>query len=502
MPDALRDRLVQTYCPAEPPTESDLRRLFRRRNASTTNNEHARGGLDIRDPNFTIPKWLRYTDGPFAHQGKAVNAWCDNGGQGILEMATGSGKTIAALLCIYRLHQRCRTPLLVVVAAPYVPLIEQWCKEMRTFGLNPCNMSTMSGSKERGSALQALRRRLRLGLTSIEAVVVTHDTLCTDAFHSAASAVEARSLLVADEVHNLGRARFVTNPPSFFQHRLGLSATPVRQYDEDGTQALDEYFGRVVFSFRLKDAIGTCLVEYDYHVHRVQLNSHEMDEWYALTEKIRRSSWRSEDDKPNDVLKALLIRRRRLLETADAKVPTLAGLLDREDGLSHALIYTSDKAPGQLDEVNQLLREKGIRFHQLTACETADRARVDTVMQSFRNGDISVLTAKRVLDEGVDVPEISRAYILASTTVERQWVQRRGRVLRQCSKTGKTHSVIHDFVTIPTTDRRLDRSAQQLIGSELRRVQEFARLARNSSQPTGPQQVIDELVEAAYLSGY
>ena len=119
--------------------------------------------------------------------------------------------------------------------------------------------------------------------SDVEAVIVSHDTLCDPAFHSELKKFDCTTLLVADEVHNLGRAGFVSEPPTFFDYRLGLSATPVRQYDEEGTDALFSFFGPVVFMFTLKEAIGRCLVEYDYFVHPVELTHDEMDKWYALT---------------------------------------------------------------------------------------------------------------------------------------------------------------------------------------------------------------------------
>jgi superfamily II DNA or RNA helicase len=119
---------------------------------------------------------------------------------------------------------------------------------------------------------------------------------------------------------------------------------------------------------------------------------------------------------------------------------------------------------------------------------------------SFQEGEIQVLTAKRVLDEGVNIPQIFKAFILASTTVERQWVQRRGRLLRRCSDIGKTHSIIHDLLALPPRlEEGLDPDARTLVRSELRRVQAFARLARNAGRPDGPLATIDKMVDAAYL---
>ena len=163
------------------------------------------------------------------------------------------------------------------------------------------------------------------------------------------------------------------------------------------------------------------------------------------------------------------------------------------------MIYTTDKAPQQLDEVNALLRARGILFHQLTYEETGNREKMKNIIQDFKEGSISILTAKRVLDEGVNIPQIQKAFILASTTVERQWTQRRGRLLRRCKETGKTHSEIHDFIALPPDFENIDEEAHTLIRSELLRVQEFASLAMNAGRTNGPLELIDQLVKAIYL---
>ena len=281
-----------------------------------------------------------------------------------------------------------------------------------------------------------------------------------------------------------------------------MSATPIRQYDEEGTEALFGFFGPVAFRFTLEEAIGRCLVEYDYYVHAVYLTKIEMDEWFELTGKIKQNTWRSEGGKPDEFLAKLLRDRRALLETASGKVATLDALLRDEDtsSLRHTLVYTSDKGPNQLDNVNGLLRDRNILFHQLTAEETASRHQTKQIIESFQEGEIQVLTAKRVLDEGVNIPQICRAFILASTTVERQWVQRRGRLLRTCRAIGKTHSVIHDLLALPLgMEEGLDPDARALVRSELHRAQEFARLARNAGRPDGPLATIDKMVDAAFL---
>ena len=500
MPNAVRQRLLRTYSSEAPPTEDELRALYGRA-AGVSEEPEPYEPVSAPARGFAIPDSLRYEDGPFDHQGKAVDAWCEAGYRGVLEMATGSGKTITSMIGAYRLYQQ-HQPLLIVVSAPYVPLVEQWCDEISPFGIRPVNLTTAGGATKRASELQKLKRRLRTGLSDVETVVVSHDTLCTPEFRAAVGAFDCARLLIADEAHNLGRPSFINDPPEFFEHRLGLSATPIRQYDEEGTEALFRFFGPVAFRFTLEEAIGRCLVEYDYYVHPVYLTKAEMDDWFDLTGKIKQNAWRSERGKPDDYLARLLRDRRALLETASDKVSTLKALLDEEDigSLRHTLVYTTDKGPTQLDNVNHLLRDRSILFHQLTAEETGSRDQTKQIINAFQEGEIQVLTAKRVLDEGVNIPQICKAFVLASTTVERQWVQRRGRLLRTCSAIGKTHSVIHDLLALPPNmEEGLDPDARALVRSELRRAQEFAQLATNAGRPDGPLATIDRMIDAVYL---
>ena len=500
LPEAVRQRLLRAYSNDSPPTEDELRSLVARTTGIAEDPEPFKPA-QVQTARFAVPDWLEFEKGPFEHQAHAVEAWCDAKYRGVLEMATGSGKTIAAMISAHRLYEK-NKPLLIVVAAPYVPLIDQWCKEIAPFGLKPINLTTAGSASKRASELQKLRRRLRTGLSDVETVVVSHDTLCTTEFLAALEAFDCARLLIADETHNLGRSSFINNPPEFIEFRLGLSATPIRQYDEEGTEALFGFFGPVVFRYTLEEAIGRCLVEYDYYVHAVYLTNNEMDEWFNLTGKIKQNTWRSEDGKPDEYLAKLLRDRRALLEMAMGKVAILSDLLEKEDtdGLQHTLVYTSDKGPDQLDRVNRLLSRRNILFHQLTAEETANRDQTNRIIKSFQDGEIQVLTAKRVLDEGVNIPQICKAFILASTTVERQWVQRRGRLLRTCSDIGKTHSVIHDLLTLPPgMEEGLDPDARALVRSELHRAQEFARLARNAGRPDGPLATIDKMVDAAFL---
>ncbi len=501
IPQAIKENLLKTYNSDIPPTEDDFHTLYKQATDAMAESSATYDFGRSSPPSFTIPSYLEFEEGDFEHQGRAITAWCEAGYQGVLEMATGSGKTIAAMICAHRLYN-VEKPLLIVVTAPYIPLIQQWCDEISPFGLKAVNLTEVNGAKGRAAELKKLERRLRFGSSNIEIAIVSHKTLCSPNFKEELKKFDCKTLLIADEVHNLGSEGFITDPPDFFDYRLGLSATPIRQYDEEGTEQLFAFFGPIVFQFTLEEAIGRCLVEYEYYVHPVELTEDEMDEWYALTEKIGKNAWRQEEpDTGDEYLMKLLRDRRALLENAENKVAVLEDVLtQREDfnKLQHTLIYTSDKAPQQLKDVNALLNRHGVLFHQLTHEETSDRKKTAQIIQSFQEGTLRVLTAKRVLDEGVNIPEIEKAFILASTTVERQWTQRRGRLLRTCHETGKTHSEIHDFVALPTDLDNLDTRARTLIESELKRIQAFAYLAKNFGRPDGPLSHIDQLVKTLY----
>ena len=242
LPVAIKQRLLTTYTSDGPPTETELRSLYERAALQLGDSSYSFPEGGRHEDRFTIPSGLRYEDEPFAHQGQAVQAWCDAGYGGVLEMATGSGKTITAMICAHKLYQA-QQPLLIVVSAPYIPLIQQWCEEIKAFGISPINLSLAAGARGRAETLGKLRRQFQRGTTDVAALVVTQQTLSTPAFQSELKGFSCAKLLIADEAHNLGSEGFMANPPEFFDYRLGLSATPVRQYDETGTEALFGFLG-------------------------------------------------------------------------------------------------------------------------------------------------------------------------------------------------------------------------------------------------------------------
>jgi superfamily II DNA or RNA helicase len=495
LPVAVRERLIREHCLATPPSVSQFEAALRHDIARRLVNAPA-GSEPSPLLAFHLPSSLQWESGPYRHQAVAVRAFEAADRRGVLQMATGAGKTIAALVAAYRLYETGRR-LLIVIAAPTLPLVAQWRAEAEAFGLEPIVPGESTGAAKLAITERAVRQ-LIMRTSGAECLIVTHNLLCDSDFQSVLARYRGPIILIGDEVHNLGREAFLENRPDFIRFRMGLSATPIRQYDEVGTSALLEYFGRVVYEFRLEDAIGVCLVPYDYFVHIVRLTDDEMNGYRELTERIKRIAWHvSDDDDANDDLQILLNRRRKILENAEGKLAALRDQLAGRDPRSvrHMLIYATDKGPEQLESVNTLLHELGLRAHQLTAEETQDGQLVRRVLEAFRDGTIQVLTAKRVLDEGLNVPEIAEALILASTTVERQWVQRRGRILRPCNATGKDHAVLHDFLVLPPETRHgVDEDTRKLIKGEVNRIRAFAELARNAATEDGPRATLQPII--------
>lgn len=439
-----------------------------------------------------VPSGLVWRKGSYAHQGRAVDAFVTNGHRGVLAIATGGGKTRTALIAatLYQ-DDKPGVPMLLVVLVPSEPLVRQWAIEIEEFSLIPTVIGDVSSFLRSGriaeieAALQADSCRTEVIISTMQ--LFTSDERLVKLVERAS--LTCRTMLIADEAHNFGAPSFIGNPPIAFASRLGLSATPIRQYDLDGTNALFDFLGQPIFEFGLGEAIEAgCLVPYDYIIHLVNLSQVEMDLYRELTEQLYRAGFRMGDDGQvviaNKTVERLLQRRRAVLEQAEEKIDSLRSAL-AAGPVRRALIYCSPKklevaTDRQILLVNRLLSDLGIVSHQLTSLETsAGQGR--EILDRFACGEYQALTAMKVLDEGVDVPATEVAYLLASTTVEREWVQRRGRVLR--SYPGKTTAAVHDFVVVPPC---LDDAGKTLLRGEIRRVRAFAELAQNKWQSGGP----------------
>ncbi len=501
LPIAIREKLVSTYLKDSPPTEEDFQRALRAEQPAAHSSPGGLTHID-RGTKFSIPADLVWETGKYKHQGEAVHAWESAGRRGVLVMATGAGKTISALVAAWRLAEEVEN-LLILIAAPSRPLVEQWKSVARKFGLEPYAVTTHTRVR-RLKEVEDRLLNLELGVSDYECIVVTLDFATDPEFLKSLKQHNGPVMLIADEVHNFGTDAFMAVAPESVGYRLGLSATPDR-YDESQTAQLHQYFGETVFEFGLEKAIGVCLVPYDYYLMPVKLDEAEMEEYQRWTDKIfdcLREIKKTDSPENRERLQQLTNRRRLVLESAQEKIEVLGHILDDigPSELKYALFYATDKDPTQLREVNQMLDEKKILYHQVTAEETTNTSLVESTLALFQQGKLQALTAKRVLDEGLDIPEITTAFILASTTMKRQWVQRRGRVLRMSTRTNKVKAVIYDFLVLPPVPEPRDSVARRMIQSELERCDEFASLALNRAAANGPLEVLND-VRLSYFVG-
>jgi DNA phosphorothioation system restriction enzyme len=433
------------------------------------------------------------------YQREAMACWFRADGRGMLQMATGTGKTVTALSLVITLYEALAEKdrsLLVVILCPFQHLVSQWGEEIREFGMQPLLCFRSRSTWEAEFAAQIAE--CRSGSRALGVAVATNATFQSDAFQRLAAEIPETSLLIADEVHNVGAPRLRALLPGQVRYRLGLSATPERWYDDEGTAALRDYFGDVVYELGLERAIELgALTRYDYYPIVVELNGSELESYLELTNRIvmrmRQTGTEAVDD-GDPVLEALLIRRARILSLAQGKLAKLEQVARPLAASSHNLFYCGDgeveyEPAGdtirQLDAVVHLLgRGLGMSVDSYTA-ETF-LAQRDDLRQRFATGELQGLVAIRCLDEGVDIPETRRAFILASSTNPKQFIQRRGRILRPYP--GKEKAEIYDFLTVPPADAigsEFFSIERRLVRRELERVALFARLASNGPQALG-----------------
>ena len=410
------------------------------------------------------------------YQSEAIDAWFENGCHGLWEMATGTGKTITALSALAKLSEE-KKHLFVVIACPYQHLVDQWCEEAIRLGFEP--ILAYKNSASWVNPLNTALVRYNYGVRDVVFTITTQTTFISETMQKLLSKLKRSAILVADEVHHLGAERSRKKLTDIFNYRLGLSATPNRWFDESGTTALRRYFGDTIYEFSLDKAIKMgYLCPYYYHPHLVELTNEEFEEYEQLTERISKLYHQAESGEINEVLERLLIKRAALLNRAENKLEKLAELLtDKTDSLHHTLFYC---APGRITPVLELLTTLGLRVAKFTAEESA--AKRQDLLKMFASGHLQALVAMRCLDEGVDVPSTRTAYILASSSNPKEFIQRRGRILRQSP--GKEHAEIHDLIAVPPIDYRQHptatfRTERKIIGRELERFNEFAGMALN-----------------------
>lgn len=402
------------------------------------------------------------------HQRDAVGDWERNGQRGILEHATGSGKTVTAMTCIER-SLRAGRPGLVLV--PGVPLLHQWDVELQAYFGGEAEVLRASGEYPEWRQGSLLRDFLTPGGSRKPIVLATMDTAAGADFVARIADLE-NLFLVADEVHRIGSQRRQQILEVAADWRLGLSATWRRERDPGGSQAILDFFERILQpQYTIADAIRDgYLCRYRYVLHRVPLSDAEREEWEDLSARIGRAVAVA-DGEMTETVEHLLIARGRIVKGAEAKVGMAADLLEREFEPGEAWLVYCDGME-QLEELRRLCDARGLRCFEYHTGMEGDRA---AALAEFElNG--GVMLSINCLDEGIDIPRISHALILASSSSRREFIQRRGRVLRQHET--KQMALIHDaFVD---TSGFEDPEAARFVVGELRRAWEFARSAAES----------------------
>ena len=404
---------------------------------------------------------------PLPHQLAALTEWEKQGRRGIFEHATGSGKTFTALCAMNDEFARNDISLVLV---PSELLLRQWHSEIAKAFPDIQLLACGAGhSQWRDGALLRKWTRPSLSGTSPRAVLATLQTASASEFMASCNG-GSHLFLIADEVHRLGAAEARRIFDLDTGARLGLSATPRRAGDPEGTAAIISYFERIIEPpFTLADAIRAhALTPYAYFPHPVRLNADEQVKWLEIGEELGRLAARLHGNKAldprlRDRLKLLLIKRARLVKAANAKVSAAVDILKQEyaDG-QRWIVYCDDQT--QLGKVADALRSAGLPdVYEYHSSMSGDRT--STLDLFTRRGGIVV--SIRCLDEGLDIPSVSHALILASSRNPREFIQRRGRVLRRHDH--KRLAYVHDVIVTPAS-REEAQALDSMLSGELARA--------------------------------
>lgn len=453
-----------------------------------------------------IPRSITLHD----YQKDAITTWVGENYRGIFDMATGTGKTFTGLGAIAKLSEDLNDELAVIIVCPYQHLVEQWVEDIVNFNIEPIIGYSSSAQKDWKKRLakavrdQKLRRDKRFFC-----FICTNATFTNAYVQEQITKIRSSVLLVVDEAHNFGARSLSRFLDDRFTYRLALSATLERHRDEEGTAALYNFFGKKCIEYSLKRAIDEGkLTPYKYHPILVHLNDEELQVYEQLSLELSKhvKKGRNGKMKLDSYGEILAIKRSRVVAAASEKLDKLreAILPYKEDhfllvycGATNVIKPGSDISGTDEEDIKQieavtgiLGNELGMKVSKFTSEESiSERA---AIKEHFKNGDdLQAIVAIKCLDEGVNIPGIKTAFILASTTNPKEYIQRRGRVLRKSPETGKEYAEIYDFVTLPRpldevsglTQEQMKRDLS-LVKNEMTRVKEFGHLPMNSMVAT------------------
>lgn len=428
---------------------------------------------------------------PYSFQRDAANHWIQKK-RGIISYATGVGKTKTAIYCIFRYLEEYKRGFFLIVV-PDKTLAHQWSEELERN--NYSNLVCFSENPNWRQLFNDGVDSWKYNYSDKVFVVTTKQTFSSDYFQRTIKKLRNEYIFIVDECHHVGTTNYLSRLPDT-EYRLGLSATPEIYMQEERTNKLMDYFSGVLDTYSIRDAIDNeFLVPYEYYPIIVELTINEKEEYDKLTKQIVKIIGTKDESKiknADNILELLLFKRAKIVYGAYNKLEALENILDDLSHEDYFLIYcgvssTSSheendlevenesqyEAETQLTSVNNLLNKHGIPSSQYTQSE--NNYERSTGLKAFRNGDIKSLVAIKCLDEGVDIPEIRKALIMASSGNPREYIQRRGRLLRKYE--GKKKAIIYDMLVFSP-----DESYRSINRVELKRLQIFAKDAINSDK--------------------
>ena len=400
------------------------------------------------------------------YQDQAIDNWYSAGRKGIFALCTGAGKTFTSITAASELAtesvEQKNQPFVVVIAVPYRLLAEQWARE-----LDPYFDNVFSCWSDHAGWQDALRNHLSALFGNVSqspetlAIVVVNDTLTGDDFQARLRSIPTENLFfIADEVHRHGTETFAEKIPQA-AYMLGLSATPWSSGEQERANRLRESYGDVIAEFGIGDALREgVLCPYSYFLNVVRLSEEESASYGSLSLELAQLLAIPEDLRTPDEIRQIrnLTRRRNSVLGNCREKLEWVDRYTAKNVKQHMLIYCAegfvvsdeaDRDPADrtrsLEEVAKLIDANGWRLGKITAEETSIQR--SQLIKDFSNGHLDALLAIRVLDEGFDLPICKSAILLSSSSNERQFIQRRGRVLR--NHVSKSKADIYDFLTLP-----------------------------------------------------
>jgi superfamily II DNA or RNA helicase len=429
---------------------------------------------------------------PREYQNEAYNNWVNNNFSGIFGMATGTGKTKTSLNCVLNEYKKTNN-YYTLILVPSIALLNQWEEEVIEFNFQ--NIIKIGGGNNWEKEFSNYVSNFSAGIKKSLMIISTYASFTTSKFQKYFNKIESDFILIADEAHNMGAKNIkVSVKNSKIQKRIGLSATPKRIYDIEGTEFIDKFFNDnepYTYSFSMKQAMEMdFLTNYKYYPVLVELNEEELEKYIEISKKLLRYfDFDKGEFKKDPMVEKLLLLRKNIIHKANNKIECFKNILLELKQLNKLkYIFTYIPEGYVYDEyggTDRMLNKFLLAGHEILPnlkmnSYIADGQNLNDLLRGFSEGKIDMLFAMKMLDEGVDVPRAEVGIFASSTGNPRQFIQRRGRLLRKHKD--KAYATIFDMIVIPRLNDNnveLFNIERNLVHNELRRVGYFASLALN-----------------------